>query len=135
MTETRKCLDSTIGAVHTACVDITRTPVLPKAAASSRVTAVVTSPPYFRLRDYKITGQLGMETTVHGWVANLRQVFREVARVLTPTGTCFLNLGDSFSRHPKYGTANKSLVLAPERLLSFRNRLTGYLLFGIKWDG
>ena len=84
---------------------------------SSSVDTVVTSPPYFGLRNYGVSGQLGMEPTVHGWVANLRQVFREVARVLVPTGGLFLNLGDSFSRHPKYGAPSKSLILAPERLL------------------
>jgi site-specific DNA-methyltransferase (adenine-specific) len=83
----------------------------------SSVDTVVTSPPYFQLRDYGVKGQLGMEATIHGWVANLRAVFREVARVLVPTGGLFLNLGDSFSRHPKYGAPTKSLILAPERLL------------------
>jgi site-specific DNA-methyltransferase (adenine-specific) len=83
----------------------------------SSVDTVVTSPPYFGLRDYGVTGQLGMEPTVHAWVADLRAVFREVARVLVPTGSLFLNLGDSFSSHPKYGAPNKSLILAPERLL------------------
>jgi site-specific DNA-methyltransferase (adenine-specific) len=84
---------------------------------ASSVDTVVTSPPYFQLRDYGVSGQLGMEPTVHGWVANLRPVFREIARVLVPTGGLFLNLGDSFSRHPKYGAPTKSLILAPERLL------------------
>jgi DNA modification methylase len=83
----------------------------------SSVDTVVTSPPYFQLRDYGVKGQHGMEATIHGWVANLRAVFREVARVLVPTGGLFLNLGDSFSRHPKYGAPTKSLILAPERLL------------------
>lgn len=83
----------------------------------SSVDCVVTSPPYFQLRDYQVRGQLGMEPTVAGWVAGLRQVCREVARVLVPTGSLFLNLGDSFSRHPKYGAPTKSLLLAPERLL------------------
>jgi site-specific DNA-methyltransferase (adenine-specific) len=81
------------------------------------VDCVVTSPPYFQLRNYGVKGQLGLEPTVHAWVANLRQVFQEVARVLVPTGSLWLNLGDSFSRHPKYGAPNKSLLLAPERLL------------------
>src|SRR2546421_7052220 len=84
---------------------------------ASTVDTVVTSPPYFALRDYGVPGQLGMEPTVHAWVANLRAVFREVARVLVPTGSLFLNLGDSFSRHPRYGAPNKSLLLSPERLL------------------
>jgi site-specific DNA-methyltransferase (adenine-specific) len=81
------------------------------------VDCVVTSPPYFQLRDYGARGQLGLEPTVAGWVVSLRQVAREVARVLTPTGGMWLNLGDSFSRHPKYGGPTKGLLLAPERLL------------------
>jgi hypothetical protein len=81
------------------------------------VDCVVTSPPYFQLRDYGVRGQLGLEPTVSGWVAELREVCREVARVLVPTGALWLNLGDSFSRHPKYGAPVKGLLLAPERLL------------------
>ncbi len=50
-------------------------------------------------------------------MANLRGVCREVARVLVPTGSMWLNLGDSFSTHPKYGAPVKGLLLAPERLL------------------
>src|SRR5438128_8041117 len=81
------------------------------------VDCVVTSPPYYQLRDYGVAGQLGLEPTVEGWVADLRQVCREVARVLVPTGALWLNLGDSFSRHPKYGAPTKGLLLAPERVL------------------
>ena len=83
---------------------------------ASSVDCVVTSPPYFRLRDYQVHGQLGMEPTVHAWVTGLRAVFREVARVLVPTGSVFLNLGDSFSRHAKFGAPNKCLLLACERI-------------------
>jgi DNA modification methylase len=82
-----------------------------------RVDCVVTSPPYYGLRNYGIDGQLGLEPSVEDWVAGLRSVAREVARVLRPTGALWLNLGDSFSRHPKYGAPTKSLILAPERLL------------------
>jgi site-specific DNA-methyltransferase (adenine-specific) len=81
------------------------------------VDTVVTSPPYFQLRDYGTVGQLGTEPTIADWVAGLRQVFRQAARVLTPTGGLWLNLGDSFSRHPRYGAPPKGLLLAPERLL------------------
>lgn len=84
---------------------------------ASSVDCVVTSPPYFQLRDYATPGQLGLEPTVAEWVANLGRVCREVARVLVQTGALWLNLGDSFSRHPKYGAPTKSLLLAPERLL------------------
>jgi site-specific DNA-methyltransferase (adenine-specific) len=89
---------------------------------AASVDCVVTSPPYFQLRDYGAPGQLGLEPTIAGWVAALRLIFREVARVLTPTGGLWLNLGDSFSRHPKYGAPVKGLLLAPERLLLALNQ-------------
>lgn len=84
---------------------------------TATVDCVVTSPPYFQLRDYGVAGQLGLEPTVHSWVAGLRPVLAEVARVLRQTGSLWLNLGDSFSRHPRFGTPAKGLLLAPEQLL------------------
>ena len=61
------------------------------------VDCVVTSPPYWGLRDYSTEGQLGLEETPEEWVTNLVAVFREVWRVLKPTGTLWMNLGDSYS--------------------------------------
>lgn len=84
---------------------------------TASVDTTVTSPPYYQLRDYGTDGQLGLEPTVDEWVQNLRAVFEEVARVLKPAGSLWLNLGDSFSRHGKYGAPPKSLLCAPERLL------------------
>lgn len=81
------------------------------------IDCVVTSPPYFRLRDYGQAEQLGLEGHVDEWVAQLRDVAREVGRVLVPTGTFWLNLGDSYSTHPREGAPRKSLLAAPERLL------------------
>jgi DNA modification methylase len=81
------------------------------------VDCVVTSPPYYQLRDYGVAGQLGLEATVDGWAKNLRAVARQVARVLKPSGAFWLNLGDSFSRHARYGAPAKGLLLAPERLV------------------
>ncbi len=83
----------------------------------SSIDCVVTSPPYFRLRNYGHHGQLGLEDHVDDWVTNLVAVMAEVRRVLTDTGTVWLNVGDSYSRHPASGAPPKSLVLAPERLL------------------
>jgi len=80
------------------------------------VDCVVTSPPYFQLRNYGHTGQLGLEATVDDWITNLRGVLGEVARVLVPTGSLWLNVGDSYSRHPRAGAPPKSLLLGPERL-------------------
>jgi len=81
------------------------------------VDAVVTSPPYFRLRDYDAAGQLGLEQTVDEWVASLRAVCRSVARVLKPHGSLWLNVGDTYSRNLRAGAPPKSLLLGPERLL------------------
>ena len=79
--------------------------------------AILTSPAYFRLRNYEVDGQLGMESTVSGWVDQLVDVCDELARVLKPSGSLWLNLGDSYSRHEQFGAPPKSLLLGPERLL------------------
>src|SRR3972149_8974337 len=65
--------------------------------ADETVQCVVTSPPYWNLRDYGIDGQLGNEPTPEEYTANLVTVFREVWRVLRPDGVLFLNLGDSYA--------------------------------------
>jgi DNA modification methylase len=84
---------------------------------SASVDTVCTSPAYFRLRDYEVEGQLGMEPSVSEWVDHLVEVCDELARVMKPTGSLWLNLGDSYSRGDQYGAAPKSLLLGPERLL------------------
>jgi DNA modification methylase len=61
------------------------------------VDCCVTSPPYFGLRDYGHGDQIGLEGTPEAYVASLVQVFREVRRVLKDSGTCWLNLGDSYA--------------------------------------
>lgn len=83
---------------------------------AASVDCVVTSPPYFRLRDYGIDGQIGLEAHVEGWVAELRAVLSDASRVLKPTGSLWLNLGDAYSRRPTDGAAPKSLLLGPERV-------------------
>jgi len=60
------------------------------------VDCVVTSPPYWGLRDYGVPGQYGHERTPEGYVANLRRAFGEARRVLAVDGTVWLNLGDSY---------------------------------------
>jgi DNA modification methylase len=61
------------------------------------VHCVVTSPPYFGLRDYGVAGQIGLEPTPDAFVAELVGLFRDVRRVLRTDGTVWLNLGDSYS--------------------------------------
>ena len=70
---------------------------------SGSVQCVVTSPPYFGLRDYGIEGQLGSELSLNQYISNLVEVFREVRRVLKPTGTVWLNLGDSYAGNAAAG--------------------------------
>ena len=60
------------------------------------VDCVVTSPPYFWLRDYQVDGQIGMEDRVDEYVEAISDVMSEVFRVLRPRGTVFLNLGDTY---------------------------------------
>lgn len=60
------------------------------------VHCVVTSPPYYGLRNYNVDGQIGLEQSVEEYVDKMVLVFREVRRVLRQDGVCFLNLGDSY---------------------------------------
>ncbi len=80
------------------------------------VDTVITSPPYVALRDYGVAGQLGAEPDAQAWVDDLCQVGRQLARVIKPSGSWWLNLGDSYSHHQRTGAPAKSLLLAPERL-------------------
>lgn len=61
------------------------------------VHCIVTSPPYYGLRDYGVDGQIGLEATPEQYVAELVNVFRECWRVLRDDGTLWLNLGDSYA--------------------------------------
>lgn len=67
------------------------------------VHCVVTSPPYWGLRDYGVAGQIGLEPTPDAFVARMVEVFREVRRVLRKDGTLWLNLGDSYCNTDKWG--------------------------------
>jgi site-specific DNA-methyltransferase (adenine-specific) len=83
---------------------------------AASVDAVITSPPYFQLRNYGDGGQIGLERSIDAWVEALRAVLAELGRVLKPSGSVWLNLGDSYSKHPGAGAPPKSLLLGPERL-------------------
>lgn len=75
------------------------------------VHCVVTSPPYWGLRDYGVDGQIGLEETPWRFVDRLVEVFDEVRRVLRDDGTLWLNLGDSyFSRHAPGGVGANSTI-------------------------
>jgi site-specific DNA-methyltransferase (cytosine-N4-specific) len=63
---------------------------------SDSVDCCVTSPPYFALRDYGVPGQYGLESSPQAWLAAMVAVFGEVRRVLKPSGTCWVNVGDKY---------------------------------------
>ena len=67
------------------------------------VQCCVTSPPYYSLRDYQASGQIGLEESPEAYVAQLVAVFREVRRVLKPDGVLWLNLGDTLERKQLLG--------------------------------
>ena len=58
---------------------------------------VITSPPYWQLRDYGYEGQWGLEPTFNEYLENLWSMMDEIYRVLKPSGTCWINLGDTYN--------------------------------------
>lgn len=80
------------------------------------VDCVITSPPYWNLRDYRVSGQIGSEASFLEYLTTLLSVFNEVKRVLKPTGTCFVNLGDV------YGGSGNGISKSPGK----RNHLSTY---------
>jgi len=90
------------------------------------VDCVITSPPYWKQRDYKDLHQIGQENTYQEYIKNLVGVFTEMKRVLKPTGTFFLNVG--------YKYQNKELLLIPE-LLAIELQKNGWTLLNkIIWN-
>lgn len=77
-----------------------------KTLESESVDCCITSPPYWGLRDYGVSGQLGLEKTPEEYVAKMVEVFKEVRRVLKKEGTCWLNLGDSYATQHAVGTTD-----------------------------
>ncbi len=68
-----------------------------KTLPDNSVDCGVTSPPYFGLRDYGVSGQIGLEETSEQFIKKLVDVFRKFRRVLKPEGTLWVNVGDSYA--------------------------------------
>ncbi len=81
------------------------------------IDCVITSPPYYGLRDYGHDGQIGLETNVKDYIDKLMSVMRGLRRVLKPTGSIFWNLGDTYAgtKISNARVRTKSLFGIPDR--------------------
>jgi len=68
-----------------------------RSMSDASVQCVVTSPPYWGLRDYGVDGQIGLESTPQEFLAKMVAVFAEVRRVLREDGVCWVNMGDGYA--------------------------------------
>src|SRR3990167_3801776 len=104
---------------------------------SNFVDCIITSPPYFGLRDYGVHGQLGLEKTPEEYVDKIFDVFREAKRVLKRRGTVWLNLGDSYSAGGNGGHGEKQHTNRGTRAMAKKPKKTPRLkpknLIGIPW--
>lgn len=94
------------------------------------VQCVVTSPPYWALRDYGVIGQIGREETPSAYVGAMVRVFEEVRRVLADDGVLWLNIGDTYCNGDKWasdGLKRKDLVGIPW-VVAFALRSAGWFL-------
>jgi len=98
------------------------------------VHCIITSPPYWGLRDYGVEGQIGLEPSPEEYVQKIVAVFREAWRVLRDDGTLWLNLGDCYARsRSAWGLKAKDLVGIPWRV-AFALQADGwYLRSDIIW--
>jgi DNA modification methylase len=78
-----------------------------KTIPNESINCVVTSPPYWALRDYGVEGQIGLESSIEKYLDKLILIFDEVKRVLKPSGSCWVNFGDTYANKTKGGHRNK----------------------------
>lgn len=99
------------------------------------IQCVVTSPPYWGLRDYGIPGQIGLEPTLSGFIQSLTRVFAEVKRVLREDGILWLNIGDGYTsgnrgwRAPDKKNPNRAMNVRPSNPPGLKDKD----LLGIPW--
>ena len=106
-----------------------------QALPTESVRCVITSPPYWGLRDYGIKGQIGLEPSLPQFLNQLTRIFSEVKRVLTADGTLWLNIGDGYtSGNRGYRGVDKK---NPARAMSIRPPTPDGLkpkdLIGVPW--
>jgi DNA modification methylase len=75
---------------------------------SESIDCIMTSPPYWALRDYGVEGQLGLEPTFEEYIKKLCDIFDECKRVLKKTGTCWVNMGDTYMGNSSYSNEGRA---------------------------
>jgi len=88
-----------------------------KTLPDESIDCVVTSPPYFGLRDYGVDGQFGLEKTPNEYVSVMVNLFREIRRVLKDAGTIWINIGDSYfnTLHGGFHEQGKTSIVKNDR--------------------
>ena len=98
---------------------------------------IVTSPPYFGLRDYGIDGQYGLESSPAEYVETMRKLFSELRRVLADDGTLWLNIGDSYATSgasgPQGGSGQRATRTFTAANMPARGDRAPKNLLGIPW--
>lgn len=98
-----------------------------KTLPDKSVQMCVTSPPYFNLRDYSVSEQIGTETTPKQYIERLVDVFHNLHRVLKDDGTLWLNIADTYASKNYDGIKRKELIGIPWTL-AFALRADGWYL-------
>ncbi|MFC8269654.1 DNA-methyltransferase [Streptomyces cinereoruber] len=93
------------------------------AMADDSADLVVTSPPYYKKRDYGVSGQIGQENTPKAYVDAMMDCLKEWRRVLRPTGSVFLNVGDTYVRRSLAGVPSRIEAAAIDDGWLIRNRI------------
>ena len=104
--------------IRTVCGDARSLPI-----ADDSVDLIVTSPPYWKKRDYGAEGQIGQEDTPAEFVSAMVDCLREWRRVLRTTGSVFLNIGDSFHKRSLAGIPGRVEAAANDDGWRIRNRI------------
>ena len=105
--------------------------ILPQLEARS-IQCCVTSPPYWGLRDYDHSAQIGAESSPEEYVEHLVEIFREVRRVLADDGTFWLNVGDGYARNGGTGNCGPNAQVGNTKKLIQRRNCTVPDCWGLK---
>lgn len=112
-----------------------------KSLPDNSVNCIVTSPPYWHLRDYGVKGQIGLEKTPEAFINKLVAIFAEARRVLRKEGVCWVNMGDSYAGNgAAYGNEKSTLQgrkrgteMGAKRKVKARSGLKAKDLVGTPW--